>query len=493
MADYGFTNAGFVRPTMSDIRQDIIDTIEDKLKLKIKTSPDSVFGQLVDCLAERDATKWETLEAGINNINPLEADDIMLDKAVSFVGVTRIPASYGTCTVTLGYNSTSSYTLPAYNFVVQTSDNSSKWHNPSEVKLGKLKASRAKITPKDSAIKEGSKAGTITLNKIAYKFSFTTTPANMTRTALCDDFVNTNKDKLSDAGITVTSNSGSIEVDFHTSNTGSCVVTDTMFSVVLYTKFDVECQTTGALEAAKGVMTQMVSSLQEGMFVSVTNEEDAIPGHARESAADLRIRYEQGAQYINGGCTKRAIEERIKQFCSNIEAVKVFDNKTDVADALGRPPHSTHVVVKGGNATQIGTLVYNMLPGGMPTFGNTVVDIDRNNSIKIDRPTPVYIHMRIHVEGDPTNDEEMTKGVVVSIPSTLAQYGENTHTIGTNVVAGRILSNVYNLTGVVSATLKLAKRLDDKTPEDTEFAQVDYIDIADNQYCVFKAENIIVQ
>lgn len=118
---------------------------------------------------------------------------------------------------------------------------------------------------------------------------------------------------------------------------------------------------------AAGIQNVIISTptlgWQTASFVA-----DATVGAPIEPDAQLRKRQSRStalpAQSIIGGLYG-SIANLV-----GVEALKIYENDTDVMDANGLPPHSIAVVIEGGDATQIAQAIEKKKTPGTNTFGN---------------------------------------------------------------------------------------------------------------------------
>ena len=105
----------------------------------------------------------------------------------------------------------------------------------------------------------------------------------------------------------------------------------------------------------------------------------------------MRLRREQSLQ-VTGAGTLPSIVARLQDDVSGVTTVKGYENRTDVIDVSGRPPHSIEMVVEGGDDQDIIDTLWLVKGGGIQTFGNTsgvAVDSNGNNqTLYFSRPTP---------------------------------------------------------------------------------------------------------
>ena len=64
---FGITVSGFVIKRLEDCRADLVTAYRLAFGTGIKTTPDTVFGKMIDIHADREAQLWELAEAIYNN------------------------------------------------------------------------------------------------------------------------------------------------------------------------------------------------------------------------------------------------------------------------------------------------------------------------------------------------------------------------------------------------------------------------------------------
>ena len=121
---FGLTTTGFNRKDFVNCYDDLVAKFKAKYGNEIKTTGDSVIGNLIGIYAEREAICWEQLEAVYLSRWIQSAEGESLDNACALIAVSRIPARYSTIeTATLTNNTASPVTVPAFSFVKQSSTN----------------------------------------------------------------------------------------------------------------------------------------------------------------------------------------------------------------------------------------------------------------------------------------------------------------------------------------------------------------------------------
>lgn len=125
-----------------------------------------------------------------------------------------------------------------------------------------------------------------------------------------------------------------------------------------------------------------------------------ITGATGESDSEFRTRRNQSVTMPSQGFDD-SIEAQLLTL-NNVTQAKAYQNRGNTTQN-GIPPHTVWVVVEGGSSDDIGRVIYNNLPPGIPMKGETSVEVLRPNgsyeTIYYDTPTavPIYIRMDIQV------------------------------------------------------------------------------------------------
>jgi hypothetical protein len=104
----------------------------------------------------------------------------------------------------------------------------------------------------------------------------------------------------------------------------------------------------------------------------------------------------------------------------NITQCKVYDNKTNAEDPNGIPAHGVWVIVEGGTSAEIGTIIYNNIPPGIPMkVGTEDVIITKENgnteTVYYDLPQEVNLYIRATLKAfNSTLDQTYIKTQLVS-------------------------------------------------------------------------------
>lgn len=445
----GVTPQGFERPRLPEIRQEIVDDITSRLRARgytdaIETRPDSLMGLLIDTFAERETALWEQSEAVYYAMYPNSATGAQLDRAVSFTGVSRIQAEPSNGYVIL-YGAEG--TLVPAESQVRNRVTQTIWQTVADVTIGAGAAGDAQIRP--TAL--NSTLYRVTIDGIAYSY---TSDASATIGEILAGLTLA----VAPSGFTVTNDGAVLRIVADGRDSFTLQVTANMTVVTLGTPARVESLETGATTGEIGELTEIVT-LVPG-WNSVNNLQAAALGRDAESDAELRARYTSGV-YALGAATLPALQANLEARVEGIRTVKVFENDSDVTDGDGRPPHSIHVVARGGLDQDIAQVIFDYKAAGIDTHGAVEVEIidseGVSHDIHFDRPTPYYIWVDATITLLPESEETFPPDGLTQIANNLLAAG-NALGVGQDVIWQRLLSAIHAVPGVAEAVLLLGSK-----------------------------------
>lgn len=153
-----------------------------------------------------------------------------------------------------------------------------------------------------------------------------------------------------------------------------------------------------------------------------------ITGNKGESSAEFRTRRNKAMSVPSQG-----FDESIRSQLLNLDNVTqalVYDNK-DNEEAQGIPPHTVWVIVEGGDPNEIGRVIYNNIPPGIPMKGEQVVEIEKSSgeivTVEYDLPTavPLYIKATLVNFGSATLDLDYIKQQLAELSFEIAERADN--------------------------------------------------------------------
>lgn len=151
----------------------------------------------------------------------------------------------------------------------------------------------------------------------------------------------------------------------------------------------------GAITALPNTINVMETVIKG--VTSVNNPaSNYITGNQGETAAQFRQRRNRAMSVPSQGFLDSIESQMLAS--PNITQCKVYDNKTNAEDANGIPAHGVWVIVEGGTSDEIGTIIYNNIPPGIPMKGNKSETITKQNgnteTVYYDLPQDVPLYIR---------------------------------------------------------------------------------------------------
>lgn len=470
---FGVTTEGFVRKRLADIKPEIEEELRASFGTNINLLPESVFGQLVGIIAERESLLWELAEDVYNSQYPSTSEGQPLRAVGSITGTTPLtptPSSiigqllFGTVGTVIGQNSEISVegaptivfrtqaevTLVAGNNEVQditfslTPDAGSfilSFRGQSTSAI----AFNATASTIQAALEGLSSVGT---GNVSVTGSITN-PTGLTIT-----FLNAGPDGL-----------GLRDVDAITFSSNTLVqgATAVAITVTETTKgvpqgsVNLLATETGPQAAAAGSAKNIDTPIAG--WDSTVNPLDATLGVGDETDAEFRIRRDEEVAK-SGSATPEAIIADLKAV-TGVTNVVVFFNNSNVTDTEGRPSHSVDIVVENGDEDAIAAAIFATVGGGIGFVGDiskTVIDSQGfSNTVRFSRPdgVDIYVELDLTVDGDlyPANGDDQVKAAVVA-------YGEALG-IGTDIVVFGSDPNLScafkDVRGILDVTIRVGK------------------------------------
>jgi uncharacterized phage protein gp47/JayE len=467
----GVTAEGFIRPRLPEIRLEIIAALVGRLQA-------IGFSEPIETRPERETALWEQAEAVYYAMYPSSASGAQLDRAVSFTGVSRLPAEPSLNQLILyGADGT---IVPAGS-QVKNRNTQSLWELPDAVTIGLGAVADTLIRPVVAALT----AYTITIDGTPYTF---VSDASPTLAEILAGLVA----QLAASGHTISSDGAVVRIVAAGEASFALQVSASLQVVEFGSPALARSVEDGPITAEVGELTEIVT-LVPG-WDRVNNLQVASLGRLTETDAALRTRYKSGV-YALGAATLPALQANLESRVPGITSVRVFENDTDVVDVVGRPPHSIHVVAQGGLDSEIAAAIFQYKAAGIDTFGaieTEVIDSEGTaHEIHHDRPTPVYIWVKANLTLLPASEEAFPPDGFTIIANNLLAAG-NALGVGRDVIWQRLLGAVHAVKGVAEAELLLAETASPLTvPAPGDYVEAN-ITIADFELAMFDASRIQV-
>ena len=218
------------------------------------------------------------------------------------------------------------------------------------------------------------------------------------------------------------------------------------------------CMTTGAISAAAGTLTRIVT-VTAGWDTAINLSAATVGNPAESRGAFESRRYASVA--LNSRSTAAAIYARILQI-SDVVSCYVTQNRTNavqVIDGYSLKPHSVYVAVVGGDDDDIAQALYDTVSAGCDYNGNTEVEITDPytgavETVAFNRPAEMDVYLKVTLVADTA----LTSQQVTSIKTALYNnfYGLDSSivlddqpiprvTMNTVIYASRFPVSLYNL------------------------------------------------
>ena len=151
----------------------------------------------------------------------------------------------------------------------------------------------------------------------------------------------------------------------------------------------------GAITALPNTINVMETVIKG--VTSVNNPaSNYITGNQGETSAQFRQRRNRAMSVPSQGFLDSIESQMLAS--PNITQCKVYDNKTNAEDTNGIPAHGVWVIVEGGTSAEIGSIIYNNIPPGIPMKGNESATITKQNgnteTVYYDLPQEVNLYIR---------------------------------------------------------------------------------------------------
>jgi len=176
---------------------------------------------------------------------------------------------------------------------------------------------------------------------------------------------------------------------------------------------------------------------------SIVNTQDGTIGSNAETPAEARLRRSNSLQVI-GAANIGAIVSRVRNNVPGIGTCRGFENDDDVADAVGRPPHSIEIMVTNGTDADIAAMLWKCKAGGISFYGSSsaiVQDSQGNNqTVRFTRASSIAMAVEVTItryseELLPSNYEALIMAAVQGYAASFA--------IGQDMLIDRWLGPVY--------------------------------------------------
>ena len=457
---YGVTPTGFVPKRMDTIYQEEHQDLSEAWGINTLENPQSFLNVLLTGLADRLAALWEVSQEVYHAPYPASAEGISLDNAVQFAGLRRIADQKTFYSVLCTGDDGSA--IPAGTTISSITQPPVLFLCSADREITRQSCNRAKI--KIISLEEND-VYTIGLNGDLYSVSSTEEPDEQTILQSLADKIPTEEYRL-----TVEDGTLLIE-DKNAQKSNTLLLSENMTTESVSTLISFESQDFGKYQLPNGSITKIVTN-RTG-FLSCTNLIEPVLGRMQETDVELRQSYIKRISAHAARMTN-SIESAILDSVQGVTAVKCYENKTNLTDEYGRPPHSIEVVVSGGSDMEIAQAILEQKAGGIQTYGSTKVEVPSDDSQPVEvcfnRPQLVYAWLKITLtpskrEALPPNYADLVKTSVVDQCEEILP--------GRTLFIQELLGDVYrDVTGIGYIDVKTFSTTDNgKTPEPEEYGE----------------------
>lgn len=405
----GLTANGFELKTLDEVLADIEASLRADIGPKINLQADSILWPIAAAFAAKITELWELALAVYSSQDPDKAVESMLDAVCALTGTVRAAASPSTSEVVCTGTPT---TVLSEGRVVSVTGNA----------LARFATDEAATLAAATAW-----AGTTT-----YALGeFVTNAGNI----YC----------CTDPGVSAGSGGPA--------TTSTAIVDDGVVWAYCgegtgYEVVAVTCEDDGPTVA--NAYTLSVIETPVSGWEGVTNPLDAVLGSLEEGDTALRARRLSELEAVGSG-TVDSILGRLLGL-ADVEDAIVSENTGDTTDGGGRPPHSVHAVVLGGETADIIQELWDAKGGGIETHGSvsgSATDaVGELHTVNFDRAVEkdVYLEVDISIDADtyPSDGDTQVQAALVTQGDSL--------TLGQDVIAGLLKSVVWQVSGVYDVT-----------------------------------------
>lgn len=418
---YGLTEDGFFPKTLEIVRDELVAALRAAFGPSLDFSDQSLFGQIVGILSEREALLWELMEQIYNSQNPDAATGEALDNLCLLTGTFRRDATHSIATLYMvGDNGT----------VVPAGTQAS--------------------TESTSAIFESMASATIDTVPASWDTSTNYVAGDIVLTSGGSIYICRGggaPNTYDEPTHTERFPSGSIFPSFPTPGYLGAVWV-WIGTGEAYTSTSVRAVETGPTVALAYDLNTLVTGTSG--LNQVVNLTDASIGANVGTDEETRL-LRQSELAAPGTSTIDAIRAELFQL-PLVTNVTVFQNVEDVVDADGMPPHSVEALVRGGTDQTIYNTLLANVAAGIKTHGNTTgsaTDSEGNSHVmKFSRPVEIPIYVEITLIKDPvfypTDGDDL-------VAQAIADFGDLSDT-GKNAVSSSLLAQAFGITGVLEVS-----------------------------------------
>lgn len=440
----GVTTTGFVPKRLNEIIaslkenakpifQDLVPPGEE-----VDVSDTSTIGRLIGLIAPDMDELWQAAEEVYQAFDPNSATGIALDNICQYIGITR---QQGRPTVlrTSVWGLTNTF-LPQGQVV--SDDENNRYTSTTQLTFTVSDAIGFAISP--TTVVDGQENSfTIITEDGIYSGSYTATTGDTVETVL--NAWKLQFDAYSLERVEYEVKDGKFYV-FLTDYFSYITIPSVINSAVIETKkrLTFNSQVEGDISVPLGTVKTILTPVYG--WLSVDNEVSAEKGSVYETDEQLRYRFSV-SKAVRSTNTSEALYSQLLEL-NDVEAVRIYENTSNVVDTLGLPAHTFMAVVKGGTDTDIGEIIWNNKPMGITSHGSTSVTVrDSQNFeriVKFSRAQEVPVYVTVVVT---KTDNNLPDSAQEQIRSAVVNYINSRTTFGEDVVYTRLFTPINSVPG----------------------------------------------
>jgi uncharacterized phage protein gp47/JayE len=435
------------------------------------------LGRLIGVVSPSEASMWEALQQVYNSFNPATAIGIALDNIVALSGISRLVAQPTRAQVILEGTTNIAISSPLGKAYSSTTQRVFSILNP--VVLSPMAASGIGIVPITVA------------DSTDYTFSYSVDGVNYIDTTYNSGIGATSSSILAGLKTQIDLILGGVFTTYYQDGRLFITRTDPFqiadFAVSINLRIEKVRKLGIAVDDIVGVFPQQAMSIDTisvpiAGWDSIINPISATTGRLVETDEELRERFRNSKFFQS-----QNILEALLDALRNVEGVTdvvVYENDTDAPDINGVPGHSFLPIVLGGLPSDIGQAIWENKPTGIPSVGDTTVQIADSqgflHSISYKTPTevPIYVTVSISNAGGIAGDAQ------AQIRQNIENYGEDNYFIGDDVIYSRFYTPINAVPGHMVNSLFIGTS---PSPSGTANIVIDFDAVA-----TFNPANIIV-
>lgn len=448
---FGISDTGFELKRLQDIlrtnRESAVSIFQDLLEPTdvVDTSDSSTLGRLINMFSLPESVLWEQLQLAYSALDPNTAIGVALDNIVQYGGLSRRSPEksnvqvlfYGTIGTTIGSGSIIGSSQFKDLFEVTT---------PVSISPTVCAGIAVSVTPQNSTDYTISYNNSLGVTEvITYHSSSSATTGEIYAGLL--SVITTLHPYLTaeiSEGLLKIKKVNYFQPSTFTSSANVSI--EKAFKVSLIFAKEV-----GVVHAPANSLTIIKTPILG--WDTVTNVLAATEGRLVESDVELRLRFEN-TKFDKSTNILDALYSALDNI-EGVENVAVYDNDSNVTDGNGLPPHSVSAIVLGGDENVIAETIWQNKPYGIPTYGNTSVNIVDSQgftrAINFKRPTPIYIYVKVDI----TTAPDFPADGVDQIKGDIIQYAKDNFTVGEDVVYSRLYTPINQVKGHQINSLKI--------------------------------------